>query len=111
VRLLLAASDYLVLYSGYEGLSHTILEALQVGTPVIVSNRGGNPEAVTPGVHGFLVSHPDRGALVETLRRALEDGTRDRLAATARTGLDRFAAGPAAETIVDALEALAEAGR
>src|SRR5262249_11455593 len=43
IQLYFRAADYLALYSGYEGLSHTILEALHAGTPVIASARGGNP--------------------------------------------------------------------
>jgi glycosyltransferase involved in cell wall biosynthesis len=49
------SADYTVLYSGYEGLSHTLLESLLAGTPVIASNKGGNPEVVRHGENGLLV--------------------------------------------------------
>jgi glycosyltransferase involved in cell wall biosynthesis len=91
MALLLRAADYLALYSGYEGLSHTILEALYAGTPVIASNRGGNPEVVRDGVNGLLVPHPDLPALIDGIRRAFADGTPARLAAGTSAGLDRFA--------------------
>jgi glycosyltransferase involved in cell wall biosynthesis len=58
------AADYFALYSGYEGLPHVVLEALRAGTPVIVSDRGGNPEVVRDGDNGLLVGHPDLAALV-----------------------------------------------
>jgi glycosyltransferase involved in cell wall biosynthesis len=87
----LRASDYLAVYSGYEGLSHTILEALLAGTPVIASNRGGNPEIVIDQVNGLLVPYPDRGALLGALRGAFADGARARLAAGTRAGLEKFA--------------------
>ena len=62
------AADCFVLASGYEGFSHTILEAMNSGVPVIASNVGGNPEIVKDGENSFLVSYSD--PLV--LRRALE---------------------------------------
>ncbi len=86
----LRAADYLVVYSGYEGLSHTILEALTLGTPVIASRRGGNPEVVRDGGNGLLVAHPDAAALAAALRRAFAPGVRERLAAATATGLERF---------------------
>lgn len=90
VALLMRAADYTVLYSGYEGLSHTLLESLHVGTPVIASDKGGNPEVVLPGVNGLLVPYDDVGALTEALRQALKPGVRERLAAGTGEGLARF---------------------
>ncbi len=90
MALTMRASDYVALYSGYEGLSHTILEALQVGTPVIVSARGGNPEIVRDQVNGLLVAHPDLGALRETLQNAFRAGIPERLASGTSVGLERF---------------------
>ncbi len=85
------AADYTVLYSGYEGLSHVALESLGAGTPVIASDKGGNPELVTHGVNGLLVPYPDTRALAETLRVAFSGETRARLAAHTGDGLERFA--------------------
>ncbi len=42
----IAAADVFVLNSGYEGLSHVILEALHCGIPVLASDAGGNAEVV-----------------------------------------------------------------
>jgi len=84
------AADYVVLYSGYEGLSHTLLESLHAGTPVIASDKGGNPEVVTHGVNGVLVPYVDVEALTAALNEALRPGTRDRLAAHAHEGMGRF---------------------
>lgn len=44
----IAAADVFVLNSGYEGLSHVLLEALSLGVPVLASRVGGNSE-VLPG--------------------------------------------------------------
>ena len=86
---LMAAADALVLYSGYEGLSHTLLESLQLGTPVLASDRGGNPELVQHGVNGLLVPYVDLGALRQGIQQMLDH--RDELAANAQIGLERFA--------------------
>lgn len=86
----LRAADYLTLYSGYEGLSHTILEALYSSTPVIASDKGGNPEVVRHDQNGLLVPYVDPAALLDAIRYAFADGTQARLAAGTRQGLDRF---------------------
>ena len=88
VHRLMAAADGLVLYSGYEGLSHTLLESLQLGTPVLASDKGGNPELVQHGVNGLLVPYADVEALRQGIRQLLD--RRDELAAHAQTGLERF---------------------
>jgi glycosyltransferase involved in cell wall biosynthesis len=100
----LRATDYVVVYSGYEGLSHTILEALHTGTPIIASDRGGNPEIVRDGENGLLVPYPDVEALEAAIRRAFEPGTRARLAADAARGLERFSWPAVARSIVDEVE-------
>lgn len=84
------AADYKVLYSGYEGLSHVLLESLMAGTPIIASNKGGNPEVVRHDVNGLLVPYIDVAALTDTIKYAFEDGTRTRLAAQSANGLERF---------------------
>ncbi len=54
------AADVFVLNSGYEGLPHVVLEAMQLGVPVIASNRGGNPELIKNGFNGFLVEYNNK---------------------------------------------------
>lgn len=84
------AADYFVLYSGYEGLAHTLLESLRVGTPLIASRKGGNVEVVQPGVNGLLVEYPDPTDLIATLRTAFSGDERTRLAANTALGMERF---------------------
>ena len=38
------AADRFVLASGYEGFPHVVVEAVIMGLPTLVSDRGGNPE-------------------------------------------------------------------
>lgn len=107
---LFRAADYTVLYSGYEGLSHTLLESLLAGTPVIASDKGGNPEVVRHGVNGLLVPYGDPDALVEAIRAALAGETRARLAARTGEGLERFRWDALVDQTVAALETTAERG-
>ncbi len=116
LALRLRAADYLVVYSAYEGLSHTLLEALALGTPVIASRRGGNAEVVQDGVNGLLVPHPDVPELKAALRRAFAPGERQRLAGGNCAGLVRFEWHRFVERTVATLEIVAagrraEAGR
>lgn len=90
VALYMKAADYFALYSGYEGLSHVLLESLRAGTPVIASDKGGNPEVVQHGVNGLLVPYINVDALVATLTDALRPGMRDSLAANSQHGMERF---------------------
>lgn len=84
------AADYTVLYSGYEGLPHVVLESLLNGTPVITSDKGGNPEIVRHGVNGLLVPYVDVEALAAALREAFLGDTQPRLATGTGAGLERF---------------------
>ncbi len=84
------AADYTVLYSGYEGLSHTLLESLLAGTPVIASDKGGNPEVVNHDQNGLLVPYVNVDALTDAINTAFSGDMRARLAAQTQIGLDRF---------------------
>ncbi len=69
----LRAADVFVLYSGYEGLPHIVLEAMATGVPVILSDKGGNREVVEDGVNGLLVPIGDQEKLKEAILRVLQD--------------------------------------
>ncbi|MEZ4669242.1 MAG: glycosyltransferase family 4 protein [Anaerolineae bacterium] len=90
LALYMQAADYLALYSGYEGLSHTLLESLLAGTPVIASDKGGNPEVVQHGVNGLLVPYVHVEALTTAVEEAFRPGVRQKLAANSHIGMERF---------------------
>jgi glycosyltransferase involved in cell wall biosynthesis len=68
----LAASDMLVLNTGYEGFSHQILEAMTADVPVITTSVGGNLEIMKHGENGLLVEYNDEFDLVETIKMLLD---------------------------------------
>lgn len=57
-----------VLNTRYEGLSHAILEALALGTPVATTPTGGNAELIEEGKTGLLFSPNDERGMVEAMR-------------------------------------------
>jgi len=65
------AADVFVLNTAYEGLSHTLLEAMSVGTPIITTNVGGNPELIEDNKSGFLVKYNNKKAFVEKIKTIL----------------------------------------
>ncbi|MBI4314657.1 MAG: glycosyltransferase family 4 protein [Chloroflexi bacterium] len=69
----LRAADVFVLFSTYEGLPHTVLEAMQAGTPVVVSDAGGNVEVVTGGETGWVAPAGDERALAAAILEALSN--------------------------------------
>jgi len=77
--------DLFVLPSLGEGVANTILEAMATGLPVIATRVGGNPEVVTHGQTGALVSAGDAGALASAMNDFITDeALRMRCGAAAR---------------------------
>src|SRR5262249_31497069 len=73
IPLYIRAADVFVLNSEYEGLSHTLLEVLALGTPIVASRVCGNPEVVEDGVNGFLVDPRNPKELRAALEKLLAD--------------------------------------
>ena len=68
-----SAFDTYVLPSLTEGLPLALLEALAVGSPIVCTRVGGNPEIVEHGVNGYLVPPGDSTALTEGILRLHAD--------------------------------------
>lgn len=69
----LTAADLFLLNTNYEGMSHTILEAMKIGAPVITTNIGGNPETVTNKQTGLLVAYRDKKQWLEAISMLLDN--------------------------------------
>ena len=67
----LRGAELLALYTGYEGLSHVLLEALLAGLPILTTEIGGNPEVVSSPEYGVLVSYGNQEQLEKELLRLL----------------------------------------
>lgn len=89
---LLNAMDAFVLPSISEGMSNTLLEAMAVGLPVIVTRVGGNTEVVEEDRSGWLFAPRDAETLGSrlTLLASREDLRRQYGAAARQRVIERF---------------------
>lgn len=67
--------DLLLVPAVDEPLGRTLVEAMLVGTPVVATDSGGNPEALA-GDCGVLVSDLSAGTMAEAAIRLLDDDER-----------------------------------
>ena len=71
------AADCFALNTGYEGLSHLLLEAMALETPVVTTSVGGNTELFEASEQvserGVLTDYNDNAALIRGLTLVLTD--------------------------------------
>ena len=85
------ASDAFVLNTSYEGLSHQLLEVMDIGTPIVTTPVGGNVELITHKKEGLLVGFNDTEAIVGALGEIEKDkDLRERLVQCAREKVKLF---------------------
>jgi glycosyltransferase involved in cell wall biosynthesis len=99
------AADVVVVPSLWpEPLSRVLLEAMQLGRPVVATDAGGTAEAVVDGETGILVPRGDPEALADALARLLRHpGLRARMsAAAARRAADVFVEERVAAALLEA---------
>lgn len=89
VRPLYAAADCLLLPSRYDPFPNTVLEALAMGLPAIVSTRCGAAEIIENGVNGWTCEPDDAPALARILRQADEALRHASFAPAARATAER----------------------
>jgi len=79
------AADVFVLNTAYEGLSHQLIEVMDLGVPIVTTKSGGNPELITDGVNGYLVDFNDVNQLHDAVVRVLSNpDSRERITQSAR---------------------------
>ena len=88
--------------SGNEGFSNAVVEQMAVGLPMIVTDVGGNAEAVADGVNGYVVQPQDIPALARAVVTLYVDPARtiamaraSRQRAEERFSLERMCSGHA----------------
>lgn len=85
------AADLFVLNSNYEGMSHTLLEAMKIGVPIITTKAGGNPETIKDGQTGLLVDYNDKQQWLRAIYQVLDSpDLSSKLASQAKEDLSRF---------------------
>ena len=68
---LLSILDVSVLPSLSEGFSNTVLESMSAGLPLVVTDVGGNSEAVIDGKTGFVVPPKDIVKMADSINLLL----------------------------------------
>jgi len=87
----LRAADLFVLNSHHEGMSHCLLEAMKVGTPIVTTKRGGNLETIKNGQTGLLVDYRNKEQWLEAIGSILDNSDlAKRLVKGAKEDLKRF---------------------
>jgi len=93
----LKISDIFVLNSNYEGMSHVLLESMKVGTPVITTKAGGNPETIKdPSINsgqatGLLVDYNNKEQWIDAISQIIDNpDLAQKLTNNAKEDLKRF---------------------
>lgn len=96
-----------VLNSRYEGLSHTLIEAMATGAPVIATSVGGNTEVIEDGVNGMLCEAGNTPALERALALLMQDvSLREKLGNAARSRTNDFSIDTCVEKTAALLKSL-----
>ncbi len=103
VKRLVAEMQILTLPSRYEACSMSIIEAMAMGKPVVVTRAGGNPELVDHEITGLLIERTPE-CLAEALVSILSDPVKLKAMGEAahRSAQKRFSA----QVMVDNIESL-----
>lgn len=97
------SADVFLLNTFYEGFSHQLLEIMSLGTPIVTTTSGGNPELVQDGVDGLLVQYNDMKAFPEAIFRILyEEGLRGKISTAAKEKAWKFSEERAVTAFVEA---------
>jgi glycosyltransferase involved in cell wall biosynthesis len=87
---LLAATDIGILCSHEEGFSNAVLEYMGAGLPTVVTDVGGNSEAIIDGICGLVVPPRDVGQLAAALvLLATDPARRAAMGSAARERIER----------------------
>ncbi|MFN0243390.1 MAG: glycosyltransferase family 4 protein [Planctomycetota bacterium] len=99
VASLLAASDFVLVPSRWEGMPYIVLEAMASARPVVATPVDGARDLVADGETGFLAAEISAGAIAEACGKLLASSaaTRTRLGTSAR---ERMIARHSAERMV-----------
>ena len=69
----IASLDVLVITSDHEGLPMTLLEAMEIGTPVVAHAVGGIPEVLGQNAYGILVDSQEPAEFVTAIHSLIQN--------------------------------------
>ena len=85
------AADLFVLNTGYEGLSHIILEAMRYELPVVTTQIGGNPEIIEHNYNGLLAEYNNKKELIKAIWNLWQDKeSQNRFTENSKKVLEKF---------------------
>ena len=92
VQELYRASSIYVMTSRYEGLPMVLIEAQQMGLPIVsFACPCGPRDVITDGVDGYLLEVGDHAGFIQALRRLIDsEAERQRMGAAARIASERY---------------------
>jgi UDP-glucose:(heptosyl)LPS alpha-1,3-glucosyltransferase len=90
VRPVYAAADCFILPSRYDPFPNTVLEALAMGLPAIVSARCGAAEVIERGAGGWICRPDDAAGIARLMHEADQAIRGDRVQSAARATAERF---------------------
>ena len=92
VQELYRASSIYVMTSRYEGLPMVLIEAQQMGLPIVsFACPCGPRDVITDGVDGYLLEVGDHEGFIQALRRLMDsESERQRMGAAARIASERY---------------------
>ncbi len=108
---LYAAANCFILPTRYDPFPNTVLEAMAMGLPAIVSRRCGAAEIIESGENGWLCEPDTPEELAGIMLRAAETGRTDGFGVAARRTAQRFGMDDMARQLMDLYSTLAPAGR
>jgi UDP-glucose:(heptosyl)LPS alpha-1,3-glucosyltransferase len=95
-----AAADCFLLPTRYDPFPNTVLEAMAMGLPAIVSSRCGAAEVIEPGVNGWVCEPDDVAGLARLMAQA-ERAAVPGMGAAARATAERFGIDAMARQLVE----------
>ncbi|HYX62712.1 MAG TPA: glycosyltransferase family 4 protein [Burkholderiales bacterium] len=107
VRPLYAAADCLVLPSRYEPFGSTVLEALAMGLPAIVSSRCGAAEVIEAGVNGWICEPDAAAGIARLMTLAGTQARSESMRNAARARAERYSIDAMAGKLIELYESLA----
>lgn len=83
-------ADIIIVPSLYDNLPYVILEAMNLGKPIIASNRGGIPEIITNGKNGILIDPQIGQQYVAAVRKLETFQVRKKIGMCAQNSMNRY---------------------